>query len=309
MFFVATLLFLYIKVSSESNIDDIVFFFQESISAKFFIYIVLTFMLMFLNWGFEAYKWKEILKETHKISFVKSLKAIFSGNSTGIFTPNRLGAFIGRILHLPEGLRAEGTLTTWVGNAAQLLATLVFGAIGALIFYVDDSFVLTASDYTSVLDGSLLLFSVLVTTAALLGYFFSGRFISWFSRVKFLAKHLNQLEKINTFSAKQLSYYLLLSVLRYLVFVFQFYFLFKAFSVNLSLYDTLVYVGVLYIIIAFMPTFLGKLGVRESVLIILLAHLPYAEIQIISASFSLWLINTIFPAILGAFFITQINNK
>ncbi len=309
MFFVATLLFLYKKVFEGSSIDEIGSFYKSSVNLTSLLYIVLAFLLMFINWGFEAFKWKEVLKETHKISFSNSLKAIFSGNSTGIFTPNRLGAFLGRVLHLPKGLRAEGILTTWVGNAAQLVATLIFGTLGAIVFCLEEGYKSNIDTYYKLFDDSILIFSITITAIALIGYFFSGTFITWFSKINFLSKHLDKLEKINTFSSKQLAYYLVLSILRYLVFVLQFYVLFIAFQIDLSLYDVLIYVGVLYITIAFMPTFLGKLGVRESVLVLLLTHLPYTEIQIVSASFTLWMINTIFPAILGAFFITKLKDR
>lgn len=309
LFFVAALLFLYFKVFKDKSASDVFQFYASSMSLSLLGYVILAFILMFANWGLEAQKWRIILRESYKLTFIDSLRAVFSGNSTGIFTPNRLGAFIGRVLHLPEGVRAEGTVTTWVGNAAQLVATLIFGTVGAFFYWMDDTYTWNFNTDLSLLKNTLFYFSLIITLIALIGYFLAGYFINWFSNWPFLRSMLDNLEKVNSFSNSQLAYYLVLSILRYLVFIFQFYFLFKAFNVQLELKDVFVYIGVLYIIIAFMPTMFGKFGVRESVLLILLSHLPFTDLQIISTSFTLWLINTILPALLGSFFILNLKNK
>ena len=264
---------------------------------------------MFVNWGLEAQKWRLILRRSYHISFLKSLKAVFSGNATGMFTPNRLGAFIGRVIHLPKEHRAEGTITTWVGNAAQFVATLLFGTVGTFIYCSNDSFQWNFESEIILLKDTLFYLSLVITICALCGYFMSGIIINWISKWSFAKSRLEHLEKMNSFSKIQLAKYLGISVLRYLVFIIQFHFLFKAFNVTLDYNETFVYVGVLYFIISFLPTLFGKLGVRESILLILLAHLPYSELQIISVSFTLWLINTIFPALLGAIITTQIKKE
>lgn len=264
---------------------------------------------MLVNWALEAQKWRLILSRSYKLTFLQSLKAIFSGNTTGIFTPNRLGAFIGRVLHLPEGYRAEGTVTTWVGNAAQFVATLLFGSIGAFCYYVNDTFQWNFDTNFSLIRSSFFYVSLLVALGAVFGYFLSGYVVKWISQINFLSKFLDNLEQVNSFSFSQLTLYLTLSIVRYLVFILQFFTLFKAFNIILPFFDVFVYVGVLYLAIAFLPTLFGKLGVRESVLIVLLAHLPYSELQIISASFTLWLINTILPALIGSFLILNLKRK
>lgn len=309
LFFAATLLFLYFQVFRDKSVDEVFQFCKDNWSLNFFFYSLLAFLLMFVNWGLEAFKWQLILKESHEISFFKSMKAVFSGNSTAIFTPNRLGAFIGRILHLPENLKTEGTITTWIGNAAQLIATLIFGSIGTYLYWRNASYQWNFDVDVSILKNTLFYFSISVTIIALIGYFLSEKFITWFSKISYFKNLLVKLEKVSSFSKVKLVHYLFLSILRYIVFVFQFYFLFHAFNAHLNVADVFVYVGVLYIVIAFMPTMFGKFGVRESVLLILLSHLPFSDLQIISTSFTLWLINTIFPALLGSFFLLNLKTK
>lgn len=309
MFFIAALAFLYFKVFRNQSSQDVFEFYQIHISSVTVLLILITLLLMLVNWALEAQKWRLILSRSYKLTFLQSLKAIFSGNTTGIFTPNRLGAFIGRVLHLPEGYRAEGTVTTWVGNAAQFVATLLFGSIGAFCYYVNDTFQWNFDTNFSLIRSSFFYVSLLVALGAVFGYFLSGYVVKWISQINFLSKFLDNLEQVNSFSFSQLTLYLTLSIVRYLVFILQFFTLFKAFNIILPFFDVFVYVGVLYLAIAFLPTLFGKLGVRESVLIVLLAHLPYSELQIISASFTLWLINTILPALIGSFLILNLKRK
>ena len=96
---------------------------------------LLLIVLMLLNWSFETIKWRMIIKHLEPISFFKSFIAILTGITVSVFTPNRAGEFGGRIFFLEEGNRIQGILLTFLGNMAQLLITILTGAL-ALLFYL-----------------------------------------------------------------------------------------------------------------------------------------------------------------------------
>ena len=94
--------------------------------------IILVFLMMFLNWFIEALKWRFLISKIEKISFLRSLRAIFSGITVSAFTPNRIGEYGGRVFCLKEGDRGQAVLITVIGSMSQLITTIVFGTIGVL---------------------------------------------------------------------------------------------------------------------------------------------------------------------------------
>ena len=52
--------------------------------------IVSIFLLLPVNWGMEAVKWKTLVSPLQKSSFFQSYKSVLSGLTTGFFTPNRI---------------------------------------------------------------------------------------------------------------------------------------------------------------------------------------------------------------------------
>ena len=63
-------------------------------------YLIIALILVPVNWGIETFKWKYLIKKIEYISFSKAFKSILSGVTIGIFTPNRMGEFAGRIFYL-----------------------------------------------------------------------------------------------------------------------------------------------------------------------------------------------------------------
>ena len=84
---------------------------------------LLVLLLVFVNWGFEALKWKSLIDKIEKISLPRAFKAIFSGVTVSIFTPNRAGEYVGRIFHLEKADRINAVLITMVCSVAQLMVT------------------------------------------------------------------------------------------------------------------------------------------------------------------------------------------
>ena len=63
-------------------------------------YLIPLLVMMLANWMLESYKWRLLMTAIEDIGFFKSMKAIFSGITIALFTPNRVGEYGGRVFHL-----------------------------------------------------------------------------------------------------------------------------------------------------------------------------------------------------------------
>lgn len=249
--------------------------------------------LMFVNWGTEARKWHLLIKPIYDIPFKRAVSAVFTGVSISIFTPNRLGSFVGRILYLPNKDKVLGTVATFYGNLAQLCITALFGTLGLLL-----GIVYFPNDISWIVAYGLLP-ATLVTTISL-GFYFKPKWIARLSsKIPYLKKYEGKIVAFTNIPIKLKWQVLDLSFRRYLIFTLQLLGLLIIFEPEIELGTALSLTLLLWLVITFIPTpFLGKLGVRETVALALFATIA-DDLSIVAASFLLWVINIAFPAIIG----------
>ena len=95
--------------------------------------LIAVFILMIVNWGIEAFKWKLSVQKIQRLTFFTSFKAILSGTSFSVSTPNRVGEYLGRILYMSEGNRLKAISLTIAGSMSQLIITLFMGMLGFIM--------------------------------------------------------------------------------------------------------------------------------------------------------------------------------
>ena len=92
-----------------------------------------------------------------------------------------------------------------------------------------------------------------------------------------------------------------LSLLRYLVFVHQYYLLQKIFFPATPYVETLQLISIIYLALAIIPTFaLSEIGVRSSVAIFYLGSIISNPVSIALATLSIWIINIALPSLTGS---------
>ncbi|MHA4843721.1 lysylphosphatidylglycerol synthase domain-containing protein [Flavitalea antarctica] len=268
----------------------------------------LVVMLMFFNWGIEARKWQLSLRSLSHISFVRSFKAVFTGTTMAFFTPNRIGEYFGRILYIPEGRRLQAISLTIVCSMAQLLITIVAG-VGGLIFlkeHIRDQL----PDPGSVLFWLQLVLYVSIACGIMLTVFYFR--LEWLvrglERISFIEKYVRYVKVLDEFNTTMLARILLLSFLRYIVFVMQYYLLFDVFEVNVNWWECLWVISVMFIVLAIAPTvaFLTDLGIRAKASIELVQFFSSNVVGILATSLTIWLINLVIPALIGSLLILGI---
>jgi hypothetical protein len=265
----------------------------------------LLLVLMILNWGLEARKWQLLASKVQPISYWSAYKAILSGQAFAFNTINRSGDFIGRILYLEDGNRLRAVGLSLIGSMSQILVTFCIGFISLLIlrFTLLDNQAKLPGLSVFWLDALLI---VLVPGILLFGvlYFNVALFIKWIERIPFVNKYKFFLEKMENLHNKDLTRILLLSLLRYVVFVVQYMLLLKIFGVDASWQILLCLVSVLFMLMAMIPTIaLAELGIRGKLSLELFGLVTTQQLSILAASAGIWVVNLIVPAILGTVFL------
>jgi uncharacterized membrane protein YbhN (UPF0104 family) len=275
--------------------------------------------LMGANWSVEALKWRYLIRKSEKISFFRSLKAIFTGISVGTFTPNRLGEFLGRSFFLDRSHPWKVFFMTIIGSYSQLIATVLFGAAGLLLFTSRYAGLSTGFNYLDLLIAFFIGLSLLFLLFLYFNIEILDRFLGpWLKRKK--PGFASWFHIIAGYNYLELLAVLAFSILRYAIFSFQFFLLLRLFGFAISPGTSLLFTSVIYLVMTVIPSIaLSEIGVRGSVSLFFFAFYFPSEMgsqesaAIVSSSGLLWLINLVIPAILGTFFVYHLkvfrNNK
>jgi len=274
--------------------------------------LILILFLMLLNWSIESVKWRMLIAKIEKVPFFQAFKAVMTGVSVSIFTPNRTGDYLGRVFILEKGNHVEGILITIIGSFAQILVTLSVGLFCFLSFL--DQYLRVTYQVRDYLFSGLILIVPVIVFIVLLFYFnisllsdFTGRFLP--GKWEYLQKY-TRVFKI--YSSKELLGVLLLSLFRYLIFSTQFFLLLRLFGAGLPFGQAMILIPVIYLVMAMIPSIaLVELGIRGSVALFVIGlYFTKAgtgnadtELAILTASAVLWFVNLIIPAIMGTFFV------
>jgi uncharacterized membrane protein YbhN (UPF0104 family) len=296
---------IYIQLRQQNNWKESLVQIADALNGQSLGLMGISILLMFVNWGIEARKWQLALSPELKISFIHSLKAIFSGTTMAVFTPNRMGEYMGRILYVEEGKRISSIALTVVCSIAQLMVTLVMGVAG--ILYIKNR--------PGVIEGPGI-FWINIMVCAVLGviivltifYFRLSWLVRWLEKIPRIEKYLTYIRVLYRFNATLLLRILSLSAVRYLVFVAQYYLLFSVFKVEIDWWQTFWSVSVVFLIIAIVPSIalLTELGVRWEASMEVVRVFSSNSAGILAASLFVWLINLVVPALIGSLLIAGV---
>lgn len=287
------------KLRHSEDLQDSVDMMQNKLSESWPLFLVL-FILMLLNWSVEALKWRYLLKDFYPLPFFTSLKSVMSGVSVGIFTPNRIGEFGGRIMYLPGAKRTEGSVRSLIGSYSQFFVTILFGIPALLIFVL--LFRNGIFDEENLWPAVIL--SVVTACLLMLIYFRLTWVYALLQKLPFLKKYLEKLRILKDICLKDLLILIAFSTLRYAIFALQFYLILRLFGVGIGIGEMLVAMANLYFLMSLLPMFtIGEPGLRGSLSILFFGVFTPGVAGVVSASLAVWVINVIFAALLGALFL------
>ncbi|MGB0403615.1 MAG: lysylphosphatidylglycerol synthase transmembrane domain-containing protein [Salibacteraceae bacterium] len=294
---------LWYKVSNNQNINDILSFLETTMndnqSQKF---IIVCLCLMPINWLLESFKWQILISKIQKINWIRSYKAILAGVTVSIFTPNRIGEYAGRVLFVHHNNRIQAVFSTLISSIGQLTSTLIFGSISIYLFYLNE-YKHTGNSW---IDNYLLALLIVMISTLIILFVSTPSLISLLRKLKALRKVKKYVSFFNRYSVYELLKILTISILRYSVYSLQLYLILHAFGVELSISQGITLIPITFFIMTIIPSIaLAELGIREAVALTVIGTASDNTIGILSATFMLWTINLVVPAILGSLFILQ----
>ncbi|HEX6846169.1 MAG TPA: lysylphosphatidylglycerol synthase transmembrane domain-containing protein [Chitinophagaceae bacterium] len=267
---------------------------------------ILVFVLMFVNWSLEALKWKISVQNVQPVSFFRSLKAIFSGVSFSVTTPNRTGEYLGRVLYMDDGNRLRVISLTILGSISQLLVTILFGLLGLLILQPQIADLRLSVWMVWIKDiGIIGGFLILIVLTVF--YFRIGWLVRWIEKIPAIKKYIwliNELERTDTTLLIRL---LSISMLRYLVFATQYFLLFRFFAVEVNWWQGFWATAIVFFVMAITPTIelfevVKKMYIAQEVFTIFTVN----TLAIGFVTTTIWFTNLVIPAAIGSLLILGI---
>jgi len=262
--------------------------------------LLLVFILMILNWSLETIKWKILIDKIQNLKFYTAFKAVLSGITIGIFTPNRIGDIGGRVLFINNGKRTFGVLATGIGSFAQFLTTISAGILGFILFLI----LFPDKTIINPIFNSVTGICFLLILMILIWLYFNIELIrSILIRFSFFKTRKDQLEYLSETNFITLLKVLFLSFVRYIVFSSQFYLLLIFFDIHLTITQAYISISLIYLFAAIIPTTtLLELGIRGSLAIFFIGMFSNNIFGIIFSAMFLWFINLAIPSAIGSIF-------
>ncbi len=296
---------IYYELSGKNNLGELLnLFFQQLASAETG-WLCAAILLIPVNWSAEVQKWRPFVAQHEPMSHWKATQAILAGSSFALFTPNRVGEYAGRILFVRPENQWKALFANAVGSLSQYLTLLTGGAIGSLWLAAE------LLNWNTQWQTAFTACAILLLAALCYFYFNIGLIVPLAQRLPFLrrldsyVRNVHFLEKI---SRAELANVLAWSAFRYAVYATQYFLLLQFFGIKTGI--TASYAGIatifLFQTIIPLPALAGLL-VRGSLAVFVWAHFGANDLSSLAATFVLWIINLILPALIGIFSLTSVN--
>jgi hypothetical protein len=267
------------------------------------IEIIVAVLFMPINWLLETYKWYLLLNSQIIISFKQCTKAVLGGLAFSMNTPNRLGEYVGRLIHLKEGQRLTGANFSIISGLAQLLVTIIAGIFALLFLRV----ALIANHPTDAISQFLtktwvlwvLIFSVILL---LFFYFYYAQIIQFIAKIIPIKRVISFVATIQKTSGRLLIYILFISTVRFIIFTTQYLLIWNALGIKFELINGFAIVSLIFLLLAIIPTIaIAELGIRGKVALYVAGSFSPHWLALTAGTILIWFLNLVVPAIVGTF--------
>lgn len=270
--------------------------------------ILIAFLLVFLNLSLQYIKWHLTIAAILKINDKKkTFYSLFYGIAAGSFTPLRLGEYFGRAIVFKDKSIIEVTVATFIDKLFLLITVLFFGSISSVLFL---QFHYKVNIYLTLSLLAVLFFLFCILIILLLNPKVWNNIP--FDKIHFhhkLNKWLQKLNVLERLDRKYIGKMMVISFLDHFCYIIQFTILAIAFSRNFYLLKFIWVTNIIMFIKTIIPSIsLGDLGIREGASVFFFSKIGSTAAIGFDASIFLFLINLIFPSLIGLFLLTKKNN-
>ncbi|WP_164111301.1 MULTISPECIES: lysylphosphatidylglycerol synthase domain-containing protein [Sphingobacterium] len=294
--------FIISKVSNQQNLFEFTSLLKSIPATTMYITLCVVVFFMLCNWFLEVVKWRYLSRGLEQLSYWKAIQSVFCGLTWAIFTPNRIGEYGGRVLLLEPKNRAQGAVLMGVGLFAQLVLTSFFGALSIAWFisvFIDAP--------TSVIF-AVWMIAIIYAFVFLLLYFNVHWVDQLVARVKWLRKVSPFFSVLKDVRFRDLLYVLLLSLARFIIFTSQYVILMMVILPEIPLVSMILMIFILFFVQAAVPSLdIFDFSVRSFVASNLYGYVTTQEIAVMAIVSCIWFVNLILPAIIGSFFVLNVN--
>jgi len=263
-------------------------------------YLAGALLLVVPNLGLQALKWRYFVRLIDPESTnLETAAALLFGITLGTVTPGQIGEFGGRALShtsVPAGAIVGLTMV----DRLQMMCVMGIAGTASLTILLE-----LGTAVTAVIVG--------LAVVAFLGLFFNPKVVSFLiSQVRLKILQRPWVEDFNNafavFRSRDLFITLVLSVTFYVVIWLQMFLLLNAFT-RVQPGDAFLGFAAMMFLKALAPISLGDLGIREASSVYFYSLRGIATATSLNASLLLFVINVLFPSILGLLFVPKVPSK
>lgn len=259
-----------------------------------------------VNWVLEAKKWHLLISRWQSFTMKDALRSVTAGVSLAILTPGRIGEYGGRLVGVHSENRSKALLSNFLCSISQNILNLGIGIIAATLFlksYID---VPSSIYWIMTAVGSVLLILMIVVFLRIDVLDSILRLGDRFKMVQSIRKNIQEVSQL---SLRTRSHLLGISSIRYFIYSLQYVLLVLFFGVTGQWEVAVLGVATIFFLqsnLPLPPAF--SVFARGEIAILLWSVFTTNSLGILAATFLLWIINLILPAIAGMFVLSRVKN-
>lgn len=283
---------IYWRLRSDFTPENTAIIREAVLSPSSLIFILLAIVLFPFNWLIEAFKWMLITEQTEKISLKTASKSVYAGVCIGNLAPGRATEFLAKIHFFKAENKLTVTVLHFVNGMFQLSITIFFGMLAIFLKSAQGEM----KDLG--LNTVAMILSVTVMLVFVVILFNINRFVSWIY-IRFNKDNYADLKPI-VWRKKLLVQLFGFSIIRYLVFAFQFLLLLNVFPTSATYLQMFAGICIYFLFTTIIPMFsVIEAAVRTAIALVVFSGFGISDSALALVAVLLWLINIVFPSIVG----------
>jgi hypothetical protein len=283
---------IYLRLKNDFTSEKLGLLSTAAFSAQGLFSLAVCLLLIPVNWGIEAFRWKLITAPVEAVSYRTATQSVYSGVCLGNLAPGRATEFLAKIIFFKPENRPHITVLHFINGLFQLSVTILAGLTALAIHLKSFGQEHAWMAYTaSGLSIALLL--------VLCGCIYRLDVI-----LNFVSKRLSKEKEITGFSypftARMVIQLFLLSVIRYAVFFFQMSLLIYLFHQQAFSLGILSQISLYFLITTIIPMIsVLEAPIRAAIALVVFRDSGISNSVLALSSVLIWLVNIIIPSIYG----------
>lgn len=283
---------IYLRLKNDFTSEKLGLLSEAAFSTLGLFSLALCLLLIPVNWGIEALRWKIITAPVEAVSYRTATQSVYSGVCLGNLAPGRATEFVAKIIFFKPENRPRITVLHFINGLFQLSVTILAG-LTALAIHLN-SF---GQEHAWIAYCASALGIALLLVLCLCIYRLDVI-------LNFVSKKLSKEKAVTDFNypftGKTLARLFLLSVLRYGVFFFQMSLLIYLFHQQTLSLGLLPQIALYFLLTTIIPMIsVLEAPIRAAIALVVFRDSGISNSVLALSSVLIWLVNIIIPSIYG----------